>query len=149
MGLWPRTDVVSPSRTIWGPAPLTSRVRTERARPRPAHDLSGAPAPCHCALSSEGGQREHRRGRLSRRHALLAGGVAGRVVELIKGAHWSARAKWVLSVALSMAGGLATAWLAGDVLGFVVATDDPGSTPLTQVNEGRRCRGVLLSLSLP
>ncbi len=49
---------------------------------------------------------------------LLAGGVASRLVELIKGARWSARAKWLLSVALSAAVGLATAWLAGDVLGL-------------------------------
>jgi multisubunit Na+/H+ antiporter MnhB subunit len=49
---------------------------------------------------------------------LLAGGVASRLVEFIKGAGWSARAKWALSVALSAAVGLATAWLAGDVLGL-------------------------------
>ena len=50
---------------------------------------------------------------------LVAGGVSSRLVELIKGAAWSARAKWALSVALSAAVGLATAWLAGDVLGLV------------------------------
>ena len=52
---------------------------------------------------------------------LLAGGVASRLVELIKRAHWSDRAKWLLSVALSTVVGLATAWLAGDVLGLVAA----------------------------
>jgi hypothetical protein len=50
---------------------------------------------------------------------LLAGGVASRLVEFIKGSGWSARAKWILSVALSIAVGLATSWLAGDVLGLV------------------------------
>jgi hypothetical protein len=52
---------------------------------------------------------------------LVAGGVSSRLVELIKGATWSGRAKWLLSVALSAAVGLATAWLAGDVLGLVAA----------------------------
>jgi hypothetical protein len=50
---------------------------------------------------------------------LVAGGVASRLVELIKGAAWSGRAKWILSVALSVAVGLATSWLAGDVLGLI------------------------------
>jgi len=52
---------------------------------------------------------------------LLAGGVSSRLVEWVKGAHWSPRAKWLLAVALSAAVGLATAWLAGDVLGLVSA----------------------------
>ena len=52
---------------------------------------------------------------------LVAGGVSSRLVELIKGALWSARAKWVLAVALSAVVGLATAWLAGDVLGLLSA----------------------------
>jgi hypothetical protein len=52
---------------------------------------------------------------------LVAGGVASRLVEWIKGAHWSARAKWLLAVVLSGAVGLATAWLAGDVLGLLSA----------------------------
>jgi len=60
---------------------------------------------------------------------LVAGGLASRLVELIKGAAWSARAKWLLSVALSAAVGLATAWLAGDVLGLVSAW---GSLTATQ-----------------
>ena len=51
----------------------------------------------------------------------VAGGVSSRLVEWVKGAHWSARAKWLLAVALSAAVGLATAWLAGDVLGLVSA----------------------------
>lgn len=50
---------------------------------------------------------------------LLAGGVSSRLVELIKGAAWSGRAKWLVSVALSIAVGLATSWLAGDVLGLI------------------------------
>lgn len=52
---------------------------------------------------------------------LVAGGVSSRLVELIKGAHWSARSKWLLAVSLSAAVGLATAWLAGDVLGLLSA----------------------------
>ena len=52
---------------------------------------------------------------------LVAGGVSSRLVEFIKIAKWSGRAKWLLSVALSAAVGLATAWLAGDVLGLVAA----------------------------
>lgn len=52
---------------------------------------------------------------------LVAGGVSSRLVELIKGAHWSARAKWLLAVGLSAGVGLATAWLAGDVLGLLSA----------------------------
>ena len=54
---------------------------------------------------------------------LLAGGVASRLVEFIKGARWSARAKWALSISLSAAVGLATAWLAGDVLGLASSGD--------------------------
>jgi len=52
---------------------------------------------------------------------LVAGGVSSRLVELIKRASWSSRAKWLLSVALSGAVGLAASWLAGDVLGLVAA----------------------------
>ena len=52
---------------------------------------------------------------------LVAGGVSSRLVEGIKRAHWSARAKWLLAVVLSAAVGLATAWLAGDVLGLLSA----------------------------
>jgi len=50
---------------------------------------------------------------------LVAGGVSSRLVEWIKGVHWSARAKWLLAVALSATIGLATAWIAGDVLGLL------------------------------
>jgi len=50
---------------------------------------------------------------------LVAGGISSRLVELIKRASWSSRAKWALSVGLSAAVGLATAWIAGDVLGLV------------------------------
>lgn len=38
-----------------------------------------------------------------------------------RGVHWSTRAKWLLAVVLSAAVGLATAWLASDVLGLLSA----------------------------
>ncbi len=50
---------------------------------------------------------------------LIAGGISSRLVELIKRVTWTGRAKWALSVGLSAAVGIATAWLAGDVLGIV------------------------------
>ena len=49
---------------------------------------------------------------------LLAGGVTSRLVEWIKRATWRPHFKWLLAVALSAALGLATAWLAGDVVGL-------------------------------
>jgi len=52
---------------------------------------------------------------------LVAGGVSSRLAMWIAGASWSGRAKWLLSIALSAAFGLATAWLAGDVFGIVSA----------------------------
>ena len=60
---------------------------------------------------------------------LVAGGVSSRLVEFIKNVRWSSRAKWLLSVALSAAVGLATAWLVGDVLGLIAAW---GSLTATQ-----------------
>ena len=62
---------------------------------------------------------------------LVAGGVSSRLVEGIKRAHWSARAKWLLAVVLSAAVGLATAWLARDVLGLPSAW---ASLPAPQVS---------------
>ena len=50
---------------------------------------------------------------------LLSGGLSSWLVQLLKRAHWSARRKYLLALALSAAVGLATAWLAGDVLGLV------------------------------
>jgi membrane associated rhomboid family serine protease len=50
---------------------------------------------------------------------LLSGGLSSWLVQLVKRAHWSARRKYLLALALSAAVGLATAWLAGDVLGLV------------------------------
>lgn len=50
---------------------------------------------------------------------LLSGGLASWLVQRLKRAHWSARRKYLLALALSAAVGLATAWLAGDVLGLV------------------------------
>jgi len=52
---------------------------------------------------------------------LVAGGVSSRLAMYIARATWGATAKWLLSGALSLAFGLATAWLAGDVLGLVAA----------------------------
>jgi hypothetical protein len=50
---------------------------------------------------------------------LVSGGIASWLVERLKRAHWSPRAKYLLALGLSAAVGLATAWLAGDVLGLV------------------------------
>lgn len=47
---------------------------------------------------------------------LVSGGVASYLVQKIKRASWSSRTKYALALALSAAVGLATAWLAGDVL---------------------------------
>ena len=52
---------------------------------------------------------------------LVTGGVASYVVQFIKRASWSGRVKWILSVVVSALFGLATRWLAGDVLGLVAS----------------------------
>lgn len=52
---------------------------------------------------------------------LVGGGLASYAVQLVKRASWSSRVKWLLSVALSAVFGLATVWLAGDVLGLIDA----------------------------
>lgn len=52
---------------------------------------------------------------------LVGGGVASYAVQYIKRASWSTRVKWFLSVAISIVFGLATVWLAGDVLGLISA----------------------------
>ncbi len=50
---------------------------------------------------------------------LASGGLSSWLVERIKRAHWPSRAKYALALGLSAAVGLATSWLAGDVLGLV------------------------------
>lgn len=55
---------------------------------------------------------------------LVSGGVATYLVQWIKRASWDSRPKWLVSIAISAAFGLATAWLAGDVLGLVSAWGD-------------------------
>jgi len=52
---------------------------------------------------------------------LASGGLSSWLVERIKRAQWSARAKYALALGLSAAVGLAASWLAGDVLGLVSA----------------------------
>ena len=52
---------------------------------------------------------------------LVSGGIASWLVERLKRAHWSARTKYLLALGLSAVVGLATAWLAGDVLGLIGA----------------------------
>jgi hypothetical protein len=52
---------------------------------------------------------------------VVAGGVSSWLVQMIKQVAWSSRVKWLLSVGLSAVVGLATAWLAGDVIGLVSA----------------------------
>ena len=55
---------------------------------------------------------------------LASGGVASFLVQKLKRAAWSSRTKYVLALALSAAVGLATSWLAGDVLGLIAAWGD-------------------------
>lgn len=50
---------------------------------------------------------------------LVSGGLASYLVTRLKRASWSSRAKYAASIALSAAFGLASAWLAGDVLGLL------------------------------
>lgn len=50
---------------------------------------------------------------------LVSGGVASVLVQWIKRASWGSRPKWALSIVISAGFGLATAWLAGDVLGLL------------------------------
>ena len=52
---------------------------------------------------------------------LVSGGLASYLVQWIKRASWGSRPKWMLSIAVSALFGLATSWLAGDVLGLVAA----------------------------
>lgn len=49
---------------------------------------------------------------------LTSGGVASFLVQKVKRASWSSRAKYVVAVAFSAAVGLATAWLGGDIAGL-------------------------------
>lgn len=55
---------------------------------------------------------------------LVTGGVAAYVVQWVKRASWGSRPKWAVSVVVSAVFGLATSWLAGDVLGLVDAWGD-------------------------
>ncbi len=50
---------------------------------------------------------------------LVSGGVASFLVQKVKKASWSSRVKYAVAVAFSVAVGLATAWLGGDVLGII------------------------------
>ena len=50
---------------------------------------------------------------------LVTGGLASYAVQLVKRVGLSSRVKWLVSVAISAVFGLATSWLAGDVLGLV------------------------------
>lgn len=50
---------------------------------------------------------------------LVSGGIASVLVEWIKRASWGSRPKYIVAVILSGAVGLATSWLAGDILGLV------------------------------
>lgn len=50
---------------------------------------------------------------------VISGGVASYLAQRIKREAWSARIKYVLALVLSGVVGLATAWLAGDVLGII------------------------------
>lgn len=52
---------------------------------------------------------------------LVTGGIAAYVIQWVKRADWSSRPKWALSVVISAVFGLATSWLAGDVLGLIDA----------------------------
>lgn len=46
---------------------------------------------------------------------LVSGGAASYIIQKVKASAWSSGTKYVLSVAVSAAVGLATAWLAGDI----------------------------------
>ncbi len=50
---------------------------------------------------------------------LVSGGVATYVVQWVKRSTWSSRQKFLTSALVSIAFGLANAWLAGDVMGLV------------------------------
>ncbi len=50
---------------------------------------------------------------------LVTGGAASWIIEQVKRASWGSRPKWLTSVAISALVGLATSWLAGDVLGLM------------------------------
>lgn len=50
---------------------------------------------------------------------IVAGGISSKLVQLLKRATWDSRVTWALSIILSGAVGLATAWLGGDVLGLI------------------------------
>ncbi len=51
---------------------------------------------------------------------LVSGGVATYLVQWVKGTRTlSSRAKWFASIAISVLVGLATSWIAGDVLGLI------------------------------
>lgn len=60
---------------------------------------------------------------------VVAGGISSKLVQLIKRSTWDKRVTWALSITLSGAVGLATAWLGGDVLGLI---DSWGSLTATQ-----------------
>jgi hypothetical protein len=50
---------------------------------------------------------------------LVTGGVATYLIQWVKRSGWGSRPKWLLSIGVSAVFGLATAWLAGDVLGLL------------------------------
>jgi len=52
---------------------------------------------------------------------LVSGGLATYLIQWVKRATWSSRPKWLVSIAVSAAFGVASSWLAGDVLGLVSA----------------------------
>lgn len=52
---------------------------------------------------------------------LASGGGATYLIQLVKRSGWSSRPKYATSIVVCAAFGLATSWLAGDVLGLVAA----------------------------
>ena len=64
---------------------------------------------------------------------LVSGGLATYLVQIVKRVGLSSRAKWCVSVAISAVFGLATSWLAGDVLGLVTAWGDLGAAEVFAV----------------
>lgn len=50
---------------------------------------------------------------------LVTGGGAAYLIQWIKRASWGSRPKWLLSISISAVFGLASSWLAGDVLGLI------------------------------
>lgn len=52
---------------------------------------------------------------------LVSGGAASVLAQWVKRESWGSRPKYIVALALSVAVGLAAAWLAGDVLGLVAS----------------------------